>query len=221
MSVIEKTGITLQVTKAIRQAIITGEYKPGQKLSEYTLSERYEISRTPVREALKHLNLEGLVEIVPRVGTYVSKPSYETLNELFTIKEVLEGLAARLLAENRDENIINQLEESCEDMKLAYKETDYKVFSEANDKFHQLIHLGSKNDQLSSFLKILINQVSYNRYVYLSIKRPGRFKDSLEEHKEVLEAIKKGNGERAETLMRKHVKTSEKMLKAELHKLKK
>src|SRR2546422_6782820 len=89
----------VRVVRGLRSQILSGELEPGTALSEVTLAGTFGVSRTPVREALKQLQVEGLVEIVPRVGTFVSKPSLRDVTELLEVKEVLEGLAARLLAQ--------------------------------------------------------------------------------------------------------------------------
>jgi DNA-binding GntR family transcriptional regulator len=208
MSVISTSSITSQVTNAIRQSIVTGEYEPGQKLSEAALSEYFEVSRTPVREALKQLEREGLVEIIPRVGTCVSKPTDKELKELFTIKEVMEGLAAGLLAERGSVKEISDMEHAVVKMEEAVKMSDSDLFVEANSEFHKAILEGSDNSKLSYLFNILVNQIPYNRYVYLSLEVPNRLEQSLLEHKEVLEMIKSGKSKEAEEAMRKHVKAS-------------
>lgn len=213
MSLIKKSGITEQVTDAIRKAIITGYYKPGQKLSEASLSEYYNVSRTPIREAFKQLSTENLVEIIPRVGTRVSKPSQEELSELFIVKEVLEGLAAKLLTIRQDQTIIKQLEQSVELMETAFETTDYNKFIEANNEFHKYIRVGAENETLSNYIQQLVNQVAYNSFVNLSIQQPNRFKNSLKEHQNILKAIKENNPDLAERLMKEHVRASAHELK--------
>jgi DNA-binding GntR family transcriptional regulator len=208
LSIITTTSITSQVTNAIRQAIVTGEYEPAQKLSEGALSEHFGVSRTPIREALKQLEREGLVEIIPRVGTCVSKPTEKELKELFTVKEVLEGLAAGLLAESGNVEKIREIEQAVILMEEAIKTSDNKLFVEANNVFHKSILEGADNSKLSYLFSLLLNQIPYNRYVYLSIEVPNRLNQSLSEHKEVLAAIKKGDQKMAEETMRKHVRAS-------------
>lgn len=202
------TSITSQVSNAIRDAIVNGEYEPGQKLSEVNLSDYYQVSRTPIREALKQLEREGLVEIIPRVGTCVAKPTEKELKELFRVKEVLEGLAARLLAENRNHEIIKKIQSSVADMERAIQESNNKLYVHANTTFHNGILKGADNSKLSYLLNLLLNQIPYNRYVYLTIENPKRLENSLNEHKAILSAIEKGDREQAENAMREHVKAS-------------
>ncbi|MCM3791035.1 GntR family transcriptional regulator [Domibacillus sp. 8LH] len=202
------TSITTQVTNAIREAIVTGEFEPGRKLSEFELSEHYKVSRTPVREAFKQLEREGLVEIIPRVGTCVTKPTEKEIAELFTVKEVLEGLAAGLLAENRHVKEIDDLQKAVQSMEKAVQFSDHKQFVEANNAFHEAVINGANNSKLSFMLNMLINQIPYNRYVYLSIEVPNRLEKSLKEHQFILETILSGNREAAEKAMREHVRAS-------------
>jgi DNA-binding GntR family transcriptional regulator len=216
MAIISTMGITSQVTNAIREAIVNGGYEPGQKLSEAALSEYYGVSRTPIREALKQIEREGLVEIIPRVGTCVTKPTVKELKELFTIKEVLEGLAAGLLAERGSKEHIKEIEQSVKSMEEAIKKSDNKQYVEANNNFHKSILEGSDSSKLNYHLGLLLNQIPYNRYVYLSIEVPSRLEQSLLEHKEVLSAIKKGDSNGAEEAMRKHVKASALYLQARI-----
>ncbi|WNS75785.1 GntR family transcriptional regulator [Bacillus sp. DTU_2020_1000418_1_SI_GHA_SEK_038] len=208
------TSITAQVTNAIRDAIVTGEYEPGKKLSEAALSEQYAISRTPIREALKQLEREGLVEIIPRVGTCVSKPTEKELTELFTVKEVLEGLAAGLLAESGNEEMIKEVEKAVAEMEKAVQTSDHKLYVESNNLFHKAILEGSDNSKLDYSLNLLLNQIPYSRYVYLSIEVPNRLEKSLQEHQAVLAAILRGDREEAEKAMREHVRASGLQLKA-------
>lgn len=208
MSILTTTSITAQVTNAIREAIVTGEYEPGKKLSEAALSEYYEISRTPIREALKQLEREGLVEIIPRVGTCVTKPTEKELIELFTVKEALEGLAAGILADSGNTKAIEEVQKSVATMEKAVQTADHKLYVEANSLFHTAILEGSDNSKLRFLLNLLLNQIGYSRYVYLSLEVPKRIEKSLQEHQAILNAILRGDREEAEKTMREHVRAS-------------
>lgn len=218
MAVLTTTSITAQATNAIREAIITGEYEPGEKLSEISLSEHYQISRTPIREALKQLEREGLVEIIPRVGSCVTKPTEKELEELFTLKEVLEGLAAGLLVEQGNTKAIEEVRNSVTQMEKAVQTLDHKLYVEANSTFHKVILEGADNSKLSFTLNLLLNQIGYSRYVYLTIEAPQRIEKSLQEHQAILKALLEGNREEAEKAMRAHVRASGIELKKEIAK---
>lgn len=206
-------SITSQVTNAIRESILKGEYEPGRKLSEAALSEHYKVSRTPIREALKQLEREGLVEIIPRVGTCVTKPTEKELDELFTLKEVLEGLAAGLLAERGSKEEIKEIQKAVGDMEKSIETSDSDLFVKANNTFHEAILKGSDNSKLDFMLNILLNQIPYTRYVYLSTEDPNRRQRSLMEHQAVLAEIEQGNRAGAEKEMRHHVRSSGARLK--------
>ncbi|WP_233191580.1 GntR family transcriptional regulator [Sporosarcina sp. P18a] len=210
---IQTVSITAQVTNAIREAVISGEYEPGKQLSEAALSQDYEVSRTPIREALKQLEREGLVEIIPRVGTCVRKPTEQELDELFTVKEALEGFAAGLLAETQNPVAIKQLEVAVALMEVAAQNNDTKLYAEANEQFHAAILAGADNSKLSYLLNLMLNQIPYQRYVQISINNPERLKKSLKEHQGILDAILTGRREKAENTMRRHVEASAKGLK--------
>ncbi|MBT2734616.1 GntR family transcriptional regulator [Bacillus sp. ISL-7] len=211
-------GITTQVSNAIREAIVTGEYEPGQKLSEMALSEHFQVSRTPIREALKQLEREGLVEIIPRVGTCVTKPTEQELRELFTLKEVLEGLAASLFTEKGDAAEIQKVHQAVADMEEALQTSDNKLYVQANSIFHETILEGANNSKLSYMFNLLLNQIPYNRYVFITIGDPVRREQSLREHQAILAAIEKGDRIEAEKTMREHVKASGEELRRDIEK---
>jgi DNA-binding GntR family transcriptional regulator len=197
-----------QVTDAVREAIVSGKFALGEKLSEGTLAQQFGVSRTPVREALKQLEREGLVEINPRVGTCVSKPTEQEISELFTVKEVLEGLAAGLLAKRGDVTELKDLEKALQDMEQAVKLEDTHAYVEANDRFHDAIIKGSGNSKLQFHFSLLINQLPYKRFVFLTLDQPQRLEKSVMEHRQIVEAIQSKNAQIAEQMMREHVTAS-------------
>src|SRR5579875_1604297 len=145
---ISTKSIHTQVTASIRKAIVSGVFKPGEKLSEETLAQQFGVSRTPVREAFKQLEREGLVEIIPRVGTCVTKHTEEEIVELFTVKEALEGLAARLMAKRQPKEEIRILKQALKDQLDAMEKGDIDAFASANHVIHDVIIKGSGNSKL-------------------------------------------------------------------------
>lgn len=205
---ISTESIHNQVTNILRQAIVSGEFALGEKLSETALSQKLGVSRTPVREALKQLQQEGLVEIIPRVGTCVTKPTEKEIMELFTLKEALEGLAAALLAERGDVQELQELIRAMEDMEKAVRSGNIDGYVEANDHFHDAILKGSGNSKLLFHFNLLINQLPYKRFVYITLDQPKRLEKSVEEHRQIVDAIQSGNSQLAEQRMREHVRAS-------------
>lgn len=201
-------SIHTQVTNVLRKAIVSGEFELGEKLSETALAQKLGISRTPVREALKQLQQEGLVEIIPRVGTCVTKPTEKEIIELFKLKESLEGLAAGLMAERGDIPEQTELVKAMKNMEESVKKGQIDGYVEANDRFHDAILKGSGNSKLLYHFNLLINQLPYKRFVYLTLGQPQRLQKSIAEHRGIVEAIQRQDVPLAEQLMREHVKAS-------------
>lgn len=203
------TGAQVRVLDALRTAIIAGQHPPGAPLSEVGLAETHGVSRTPVREALKQLQIEGLVEVRPRVGTFVRAPSRREVIELFELKEVLEGMGARLLAARGRVPALGELEENVERSRAAVAAGDHDAYADLVHGFHSTIIDGADNTQLKNHYRTLMNQLAYHRLVARSLHRPGRLGASLGEHERVLSRIADKDGFGAEFAMRDHVRSSE------------
>ncbi|MGV9633077.1 GntR family transcriptional regulator [Nocardia rhamnosiphila] len=200
----------------IRRRIIAGEIAPGVNISEFAIAEEFGVSRTPVRETFKQLQTEGLVEIRPRVGTFVTTPSRRELTELFEMKLVLEGAAARLLAQRGRVPEIDMLEENLRQADEAVARDDKARYAELVDEFHNLLIVGADNHKLEAHYRTLMNQLAYARLVTTSLSQPGRALQSDREHHHVLELILAKDGESAERVMRDHVRASRQALMAGL-----
>ncbi|HEY0890433.1 MAG TPA: GntR family transcriptional regulator [Nocardioides sp.] len=212
----EATSIQGRVIAAMRTRIINGEVEAGAALSELALADEFGVSRTPVREALKQLQTEGLVEIRPRVGTFVTAPSRREITELFEIKELLEGAAARLLAQRGHVPEIDALRDNLEQADRAVKRDDRLRYAELVHDFHDLLIQGADNSKLEAHYRTLMNQLAYARLVQTSLARPGRPLESDREHHMVLDLILQKDGDSAERLMREHVRASRRALLEEL-----
>lgn len=213
---IDSRSIQGRVIQAIRERIINGELEPGASLSEIALAEVFGVSRTPVREALKQLQAEGLVEIRPRVGTFVTAPSRREIYELFEIKGVLEGAAARLLAQRGSVPELDLLKENLLQADSAVAAGDKERYAELVQEFHDLLVRGSDNLKLEGHYRTLMNQLAYQRLVKTSLARPGRPMASDTEHHHVVELIEAKDGDAAEQAMRDHVRASHRALMAGL-----
>ncbi|MGW7514468.1 GntR family transcriptional regulator [Streptomyces sp. NPDC054796] len=206
------TSVRSRVISELRGRIISGELAPGTSLSEIVLSEAFGVSRTPVREALKQLQTEGLVVIRPRVGTFVSAPSRREITELFQMKELLEGAAARLLAQRGRVPELAQLEENLERADAAVAKGDQDQYAQLVHEFHDLVMRGADNAKLAEHYRTLMNQLAYHRLVHTSLSQPGRPTRSESEHHHVLELVQAKDGEGAERVMREHVRASHRAL---------
>jgi len=205
-------GIQARVTDRLRALIADGTLESGAALSEVALADEFEVSRTPVREALKQLQTEGLVTIRPRVGTFVTRPSRREINELFQLKELLEGAAARLLAQRGDVPEIAALRENVRRADAAVEAGDVESYAALVDEFHDLIMRGADNHKLAQHYRTMMNQLAYSRRVQTSLSRPGRLVESDAEHHRVLELIVAKDGITAERVMREHVRASQQAL---------
>jgi DNA-binding GntR family transcriptional regulator len=204
-----RAGAQQRVLDGVRRAIIEGRHLPGEPLSEIALAAHYDVSRTPVREALKQLQIEGLIEIRPRVGSFVRSPSRREVVELFELKEMLEGMGARLLAGRGTVPELDRLEDNIERSGHAVARGDAEAYAALVHEFHELLVTGADNTQLVTHYRMLMNQLAYHRLVSASLTRPGRLGASLGEHRHVLELIREKDGFGAEFAMRDHVRSSE------------
>ncbi|AJE38736.1 GntR family transcriptional regulator [Streptomyces nodosus] len=204
------------VIAEMRRRIIKGDIEPGAPLSELALADEFGVSRTPVREALKQLQTEGLVEIRPRVGTFVTIPSRREITELFEMKELLEGAAARLLAQRGRVPEIDSLERNLREADEAVERDDRERYAELVHEFHDLLVAGADNTKLQAHYRMLMNQLAYSRLVNTSLSQPGRATQSDREHHVVLELILAKDGDSAEHVMREHVRASRRALLAGL-----
>jgi DNA-binding GntR family transcriptional regulator len=200
------------VLERISQAITSGRYPPETPLSESALASEFEVSRTPVREALKQLQAEGLVRVVPRVGTFVAEPSRREIIELFQVKEVLEGLAARQLALRGRVPELEQLERNVDLSERAVQAGDHEAYARLVHEFHHLIVASSDNTKLIAHNDTLMNQLAYDRLVRTTLARPDRPGHSVAEHRAILERILDKDAYGAEQAMRDHVRSSYRVL---------
>ena len=209
-------SIQARVIAEMRRRIISGDLPPDVNLSELALAEEFGVSRTPVREAFKQLQTEGLVEIRPRVGTFVTTPSRREITELFEMKELLEGAAARLLAQRGRVPELDRLEENLREADAAVQRDDTARYAELVQEFHDLLIVGSDNRKLEAHYRTLINQLAYPRLVTTSLSQPGRPAQSDQEHHRVVELIAAKDGDSAERVMREHVRASRQAVLARL-----
>lgn len=189
----------------LRRLVVSGAVAPGDLLAETALAEEFDVSRTPIREALKQLEREGLVEIRPRVGTFVRKPTTREIFELFQLKESLEGLAASLLAQRGDVPELRSLIHNVESESAAVRAGDQAAYAALVHDFHETLVAGADNQKLSEHYELLMNQLAYHRIVKQTLSLPGRLTHSLSEHAQILEAIQSKDPLAAELATRRHV----------------
>ncbi len=195
------------VFESLREAIISGHLRPGERLMEMQLAEEMGVSRTPVREAIRKLELEGLVVMIPRKGAYVSGLSLKDIVDVFEIRGALEGLAAELAAERINEEELEELERYLVKIAEDIDKGDLQKVVATDTDFHSLLYKASRNHRLSQIINNLREQIQ--RFRTTSLSYPGRMKEALEEHRKIVEAISERNGELACKLAQEHIANAE------------
>lgn len=195
-----------RVFQKLREDILTGVYKEHDELREITIGIELGVSRTPVREALRQLELEGLVRIVPNRGAYVTGITTKDVHDIYIIRSMLEGLCARWATEHISENQIEELEEIILLSEFYLKKkNDSKAeqVSELDGKFHKVLYEASKSRILEHVL------TDFHKYVQMartmSVGARARAEKSIDEHREILNAIRRQDADKAEELANRHI----------------
>ncbi|SNB47676.1 GntR family transcriptional regulator [Geobacter sp. DSM 9736] len=191
-----------KILETIRDAIISGALKPGEKVAEPELAERFGISRTPIREAFRQLESEGYLTVIPRKGAVVVSFSQKDVEEFYAIKSILEGYAARRACENLSEKEIDKLQTINEKLRTLSDNGDIKHFFKVHNDFHDLFIKAADNDKLYELITNLVGKFQRLRIASLSL--PGRMKVSVEEHEKIIDAFRKRNAALSEKLVRKN-----------------
>ncbi|HBG17163.1 MAG TPA: GntR family transcriptional regulator [Firmicutes bacterium] len=195
------------VFEVLREAIISGQLAPGERLMEIQLAEELGVSRTPVREAIRKLELEELVLMVPRKGAYVASLSMKDVVEVFEIRGALEGLAAALAAERITEEELESLQRQLVKSAEMIGNADLQGMVEADTGFHQILYQASRNERLAQIINNLREQIQ--RFRQTSLSYPGRMKIALEEHREIVDAVSARDPEMARKLAQDHIENAE------------
>jgi DNA-binding GntR family transcriptional regulator len=206
---IEKHAAPLrqQVLEALRGSIVSGRLAPGQRLIERELIEMTGVSRTVIRESLRQLEAEGLIEIIPNKGPVVRKLSAAEAEDLYRIRAVLEGLAARFFAENADAAAVRTLQEALEAVRLAYQGSDGELALAAKTRFYDVLYRGGSSETLASLLAMV--QARIWRWRAVGLTHPNRAHERLSESVSnltlLVSAIEGGDGDMAERITREEV----------------
>lgn len=187
----------------IEDEILSFKIKPGERLDETRLAERYGTSRTPVREALRQLSANGLVEIVPHKGAAVIKPGVRDLFELFEVLAELEGACARLAAKGCLRADMEAIRNAHEEASPYVASRDRLSYFKANIAFHEAIYRASRNSALIKMTIGIHNRIA--PYRKLQLEQVNRIKDSYEEHEQLMIAIESGEAEEADKLAQAHI----------------
>lgn len=187
----------------LRNSILNGELKPGERLMEVQLAQKLGVSRTPVREAIRKLELEGLVVMIARKGAYVADLSVKDILDVIEVRSVLEGLAAALAAERMSEEELKELKSISEDFRKCFERKDTQGLIEADKKFHDCILKSTNNPKLIQINQGLQEQIHRFRVIYFSEYTQAKY--LLMEHDQILQGIIDKNPVYAKKIATVHV----------------
>ena len=191
----------------LRDRILNDEYEDGQKLNEVNLAKELHISRTPVREAFKQLELEGLVQSVPNKGVYVKGFSPRDIDDMFEIRLALEGLAIQLAIDRMDEEHLMKIKDAFQLMEYYTEQKNHDEVNRLNIAYHEAIYQATQSQYFEQLLKDVHYYVSVtSRH---SITQPERLDSALLEHRSILNAIETGDKELAKMTIQKHIRKTQ------------
>ena len=199
----DKYSLRGRVFSKIREDILSGKYKEHEELREVAIGEELGVSRTPVREAFRQLELEGLIQIVPNKGAYVTGITAKDVGDIYMIRSKLEGLCARWATDHITEEQLEELEENVYLADFHAQKGHLDQMAELDNRFHQILYDSCDSKQLARLLE------DFHEYV-LRVRRKtlangGRGKVSNDEHRQIMEAIKAKDKDRAESLANEHI----------------
>lgn len=195
------------VFNTLRQAILKGELLPGERLMEIQLAQRLGVSRTPIREAIRKLELEGLVTMVPRKGAEVAKITEKSLRDVLEVRKALEELAIQIACDKASNDTIDNLEAALEEFKKAIYSRELTDIAEADVNFHDVIYNATNNEKLIVILNNLREQMYRYRIEY--IKDYSTHNRLIQEHETLIACLKNKDKEKATTTICNHIDNQE------------
>lgn len=199
----EQHSLTQKVFSSIKEDILSGKYEENEELREITIGKELGVSRTPVREALRQLELEGLVEIIPNKGAYVRGITAKDVQDIYLIRARLEGLCASMAAKAITKEQIERLQEVILLSEFYEQKEDYEHLVKMDSQFHEILYEACNSKMLRHLL------TDYHHYVQRtrksSLQKQKRAAKSTREHKEIFEAVKNRDAHLADELSTKHV----------------
>ncbi|MDD3367693.1 MAG: GntR family transcriptional regulator [Lachnospiraceae bacterium] len=195
------------VFNTLRQAILTGELKPGERLMEIHLANKLGVSRTPIREAIRKLELESLVVMIPRKGAEVAQITEKSLRDVLEVRRTLDALCAELSCDRISEAEIANLKQACLDFEAATQGKDKKQIAKADVALHNIILESTGNQRLEQLVNNLAEQMYRYRFEY--IKDVSQYAQLIQEHRVIYEAISGRDKEKAAQAARTHIDNQE------------
>jgi len=202
---ITRPSLHTELLDRVRSLIIEGELAQGTKIPERELCERFGVSRTPMREALKVLAVDGLVWLEPNRGAWVSKVTLAELEQVFPVMGALEALSGELACENITDTQIEAIRSMHQEMVGYYKSGELAKYFQSNQAIHEAILSAANNSELSTMYSSLAARVRRARY--LANMTDDRWAKAVEEHEQILAALENRNGKQLSKILRKHLKS--------------
>jgi DNA-binding GntR family transcriptional regulator len=203
MDPINSESFYSQIADRIREMIRQGHLLKGQKVKESDLCEKLGVSRTPVREALRTLSSEGLINLIPQKGAFVSEPPIEKIKEMLDIMALLEGEAGRLATKRLTTIELSKLEAMHDELETHFANQNTEKYLQVNFRYHRLIQDLAGNETLSNIIESLRDKVLLFRSKQLSLE--GRFERSIIEHRALLLAFQRKKSNEVEKIMKVHL----------------
>ncbi len=196
------------VFNTLRKAILTGQLKPGERLMEVHLANSLGVSRTPIREAMRKLELEGLVIMIPRRGAEVARITEKSLKDVLEVRRTLDALSVELACERITQEEIEHLQQACHEFEVATKGKDASVMAKADVALHDIIVQATGNLRLQQLVNNLSEQMYRYRFVY--IREESKHDKLVDEHREIYESIASRDKVRAAKAAKLHIDNQEK-----------
>ncbi|HET7629382.1 MAG TPA: GntR family transcriptional regulator [Bacillales bacterium] len=210
MEKVEQTPARERIAAILREEILSGNLAPGQKLVETELCEDLGISRTPLREAIRMLEAEGMVESIPNRGSRVAEITIEDIQDIYEIRKCLEGLAAQKAASKMSPEVLAKLSSIHEKLSSVLRMGNWNEADLLNREFHSTIYRLGSNVRLIALIE-QINQIG--RFIRISaFSIPGRAEEVIKEHEAILSALKEGNSNKVGTLVEYNLQAGENVL---------
>lgn len=204
-----KKSAEQRIVDKLKQAILRRELAPGTKLVEAIISEKLNVSRTPIRHAFRKLEEEGYVTLVQNKGAYVVQPDIKEIIQAFELRIELECIAVKFGLDKVSDHDILRLEETLEEEVSVYKTEDIPEYIALNKRFHMLLADRSDNKYISEFLRKVIDQIDIYLRIYDVVDTKSEEKNiSLDEHRKIIEAIKSGDVEEVQIAIRHHLEST-------------
>ncbi len=209
---LSRRSLSEQVYEALQNSILTGDFKAGDPLPEVKLSEELGVSRTPVREAIGKLEQEGLVRTLQNRGAVVVGITEKDIDDIYAIRMVVEGLAAKWASENTDEAVLEEMRGIVELQEFYVNKKDYLQVRQLDSRFHSLLYKASGSHILTQVLSSLHRDI--RRVRELSVSKHGRAVPSVQEHRAIFSAVEAHDGALAERLMYEHILNAHKNIRS-------